>query len=227
VFRSPDSGTGATASICSSPSKCARRRAPRSSWRPCRGHGSPPTEVEPWWSEIRRLIRRNGMRLPPLPGATREAERIAALYPGSRLLTGSQARRSALVDLLGASSVFHFAGHAIGNASWLRNWRAASVQPRAGSAVGVQHTQSTVEPHGRDRRVGVQLPACRGARDDQYPVGRRRRRDRGAAGRVSPPLFERTPPAEALRLAQLQAMRSDRPELRTARAWAAFIYTGP
>jgi CHAT domain-containing protein len=56
------------------------------------------------------------MRLPPLPGATREAERIAALYPGSRLLTGSQARRSALVDLLGASSVFHFAGHAIANA---------------------------------------------------------------------------------------------------------------
>jgi CHAT domain-containing protein len=36
-----------------------------------------------------------------------------------------------------------------------------------------------------------------------------------------------TPPAEALRLPQLQAMRSDRPELRTPRAWAAFIYTGP
>jgi CHAT domain-containing protein len=32
---------------------------------------------------------------------------------------------------------------------------------------------------------------------------------------------------EALRLAQTEALRSKQPELRTPRAWAAFVYTGP
>jgi CHAT domain-containing protein len=35
------------------------------------------------------------------------------------------------------------------------------------------------------------------------------------------------PAAEALRQAQIEALRSPRPELRAPAAWAAFIYTGP
>jgi len=36
-----------------------------------------------------------------------------------------------------------------------------------------------------------------------------------------------TPAAEALRLAQQDALSSRRPELRSPRAWGAFVYTGP
>jgi CHAT domain-containing protein len=35
------------------------------------------------------------------------------------------------------------------------------------------------------------------------------------------------PAAEALRLAQQDALRSRRQELRSPRAWGAFVYTGP
>jgi CHAT domain-containing protein len=35
------------------------------------------------------------------------------------------------------------------------------------------------------------------------------------------------PAAEALRLAQQDALHSRRPELRSPKAWGAFVYTGP
>jgi CHAT domain-containing protein/Flp pilus assembly protein TadD len=54
-------------------------------------------------------------RLPALPGASEEAQRVAKQYRSPRLLTGGQARRDSVVALLATSSVFHFAGHAIVN----------------------------------------------------------------------------------------------------------------
>jgi CHAT domain-containing protein len=33
--------------------------------------------------------------------------------------------------------------------------------------------------------------------------------------------------AEALRVAQQEALHSSRPELRSPKAWGAFVYTGP
>jgi len=188
-------------------------------------------------------------RLPPLPGATREAQQVAALYPRSRLLTGSQARRGAVIDLLARSSVFHFAGHAIANAE----------QPEL-SYLALASTDETGE-HGtlRGSEIGeLRLSKVRLAVLSACSTLNPRSSHTGAiAGlaysflRAGVPAtistlwavnddvtaellveFHRlfaggTPGAEALRLAQVKAMRSDRPELRTPRAWAAFIYTGP
>ena len=51
--------------------------------------------------------------LPPLPGAADEARRVAALYPGSLLITRERATREALVAGLGEHSIVHLATHAL------------------------------------------------------------------------------------------------------------------
>lgn len=48
-----------------------------------------------------------------LPGAQKEVEAIAPLYPRSRTLQGTTVTRSTLTTSLTSSEVFHFAGHAI------------------------------------------------------------------------------------------------------------------
>src|SRR5262249_34675153 len=50
-----------------------------------------------------------------LPGAAREAARVAELYPEHKLLIGTDAGRTTTVALLPQYSIFHFAGHAITN----------------------------------------------------------------------------------------------------------------
>jgi CHAT domain-containing protein len=51
--------------------------------------------------------------LPSLPGAEREAARIADQYAGARLLVGSHATRRAFLDAAATSNVIHFAGHGV------------------------------------------------------------------------------------------------------------------
>jgi CHAT domain-containing protein len=51
--------------------------------------------------------------LPPLPGAFREAEQVARLYGRPQLLTGAEASRDRVLELLPKNGVFHFAGHAV------------------------------------------------------------------------------------------------------------------
>jgi len=53
-----------------------------------------------------------GRTLPLLPEAEREAEELADLMPGSRLLIGSQASEAAVRQLMGQYSVLHFGTHA-------------------------------------------------------------------------------------------------------------------
>jgi CHAT domain-containing protein len=50
--------------------------------------------------------------LPPLPDAAREAEMVAAEFPNSKRLAGTQATLAALQNALPNATVFHFAGHA-------------------------------------------------------------------------------------------------------------------
>ena len=51
--------------------------------------------------------------LPRLPGAEVEANRVAALYPGARLLVGNEATKRALLKDALISDVVHFAGHGV------------------------------------------------------------------------------------------------------------------
>src|SRR4029453_18508019 len=53
--------------------------------------------------------------LPPLPGASREAEQIAQLYGRPQLLTDAEASRARVMELLPKYGFFHFAGHAVAN----------------------------------------------------------------------------------------------------------------
>jgi len=191
-----------------------------------------------------------GPRLPPLPGATREAESVAALYRPSRLLTGGQATRDSVVELLRTSSVFHFAGHAITNAEQPElSYLALATTEAGGGADGLLRGSEIGKLRLSNLKLAV-LSACSTLNPRSSHTG-------AIAGlaysflRAGVPAtistlwdvndeittellveFHRhfatgTSAAEALRLAQLQAIRSGRPELRTPRAWAAFIYTGP
>jgi CHAT domain-containing protein len=51
--------------------------------------------------------------LPTLPGARREAVRVAALYPRSHLLVDAAATRRAFLDAALTANIIHFAGHGI------------------------------------------------------------------------------------------------------------------
>jgi CHAT domain-containing protein len=186
--------------------------------------------------------------LPPLPGSAREAADVAALYPGATLLRGRDARRGSVLQLLPEHSVIHFAGHAVFNASRpelsylalapdapgeggaLRAWEigglrlsnvqvvvlsaCSSLSPRASRTGAVAGLAYSFLRAGAPATVSTLWDVEDGATTELLV-------------RLHRHLAAGTPAAEALRLAQVEALRSSRPELRAARTWAAFIYTGP
>lgn len=186
--------------------------------------------------------------LPPLPGAGREARAVAALHAGSALLSGANARRGAVLGLLGERSIFHFAGHAVFNArqpelSYL------ALAPDGDGESGVLRAQDIAALRLSKVDVVV-LSACssltpRPSRTGAVAGLAYSFLRAGAPATVSTlwdvddgstsellVAFHRhlaagAPASEALRAAQLQALKSTRTELRAPAAWAAFIYTGP
>jgi CHAT domain-containing protein len=186
--------------------------------------------------------------LPTLPSAAREAEIIARLYPGSVLLSSGHARRARVLDRLPGSSVFHFAGHAVfnqqqpeqsylalapdqpGRPGTLRAWEigrlhlsnievvvlsaCSSLSPRASRTGAVAGLAFSFLRAGAPATVSTLWDVDDGATMELVVHFHRLL----AAG---------TPAPEALRQAQIAALRSTRPELWTPRAWAAFVYTGP
>jgi CHAT domain-containing protein len=188
------------------------------------------------------------LRLPDLPGSRREAQQVATLYGGARLLMGAEARRGQVLDLIPAYSVFHFAGHAVFNNEQpeLSYLALAPDPPEAGGIlyareignlrlsnvdVVVLSACSTLSP--RTSRVGVTAGLA-------YSFLRA-----GAPATISTlwdvsdettselmvefhrQMANGIPAAEALRLAKLRALRSERAGPNALGAWAAFIYTGP
>ncbi len=186
--------------------------------------------------------------LPPLPGAFREAEEVARHYGQRQLLTGAEASRDRVLELLPKYGVFHFAGHAVANGDQPE----LSYLALASQHLGDVGTLRAAEI-GRLRLSNLQivvLSAC-------STLNPRRSRMGAIAGlaysflRAGAPATVSTlwdvddavttellvsfhnrfaggmPAAEALRLAQQDALRSGRPELGSPKAWAAFIYTGP
>ena len=186
--------------------------------------------------------------LPPLPGATREAEQIAQLYGRPQLLTDAEASRDRVVELLPKYGVFHFAGHAVANGDQPE----LSFLALGSQGLGDRGTLRAGEI-AKLRLSNLQLvvlSAC-------STLNPRRSRMGAIAGlaysfmRAGAPATVSTlwdvdddvttellvsfhksfssgmPAAEALRLAQQEALRSSRPELRSPKAWGAFVYTGP
>ena len=186
--------------------------------------------------------------LPPLPGAFREAEQVARLYGRAQLLTDDDASRDRVLELLPKYSVFHFAGHAVANGdqpglSYLAlasqhadeegTLRAAEIGRLRLSnlQIVVLSACSTLNP--RPSRMGAIAGLAYSFLRAGAPatVSTLWDVDDAVTTELLVSFHNRfaggTPAAEALRLAQQDALSSRRPELRSPRAWGAFVYTGP
>lgn len=95
--------------------------------------------------------------LDPLPGALREATKVAAIYPGSLLLTSEDATEAALLEKMDTYDILHFAGHAQANTSSIRRSRLL-LAPSPGED-GMLHAFEL--PRRFERTQLVVLSACR------------------------------------------------------------------
>jgi CHAT domain-containing protein len=195
-----------------------------------------------------RLERGQVSALPSLPGADQEARQVAALYPGSTVLSSTAAQRSRVLDLLPGRSIFHFAGHAVFNVQQPELSYLALAPDSTGHS-GILRAQDIGALNLSDVKVVV-LSACssltpRASRTGAIAGLAYSFLRAGAPATVSTlwdvddgsttellVAFHRrlaagTPAPEALRRAQLDALRSGTPAMRVPQAWAAFIYTGP
>ena len=186
--------------------------------------------------------------LPPLPGASREAEQVARLYSRPQLLTGAEASRDQVLELLPKYGVFHFAGHAVANGDQpeLSYLALGSQRPdeegtvRAGEIAKLRLSNlqlvvlsacSTLNP--RRSRMGAIAGLAYSFMRAGAPatVSTLWDVDDAVTTELLVSFHKRfsggMPAAEALRLAQQDALHSRRPELRSPKAWGAFVYTGP
>ena len=195
-----------------------------------------------------KLDAASAAQLPPLPAAFREAEEVARHYGRRQLLTGTDASRNRVLELLPKYGVFHFAGHAVANGDQPELSYLALASQHADDAGRLRAAEI-----GKLRLSNLQivvLSAC-------STLNPRRSRMGAIAGlaysflRAGAPATVSTlwdvddavttellvsfhnrfadgmPAAEALRLAQQDALHSRNPELRSPKAWGAFVYTGP
>jgi CHAT domain-containing protein/tetratricopeptide (TPR) repeat protein len=186
--------------------------------------------------------------LGPLRGAAGEAAAVAALYPRDTLLGAAEATRTAVEENLPRYPVFHFAGHSVFDAERPeRSYLALAPSSRddagrftAGEIgrlrlsrvdVAVLAACSTLSP--RATRTGPVAGLAYSFLRAGVPATVSTLWDVGD-GTTAELLvdFHRhlvagTPAPEALRRAQVRALRSTRPELRVPRTWGVFIYTGP
>ena len=181
--------------------------------------------------------------LVPLPGARAEAREVAMLYPRHRLLVGGAATRAALLADASGREVIHFAGHAVVNATAPQrsSLPLAAAEPVSDGAldaadIGALHLARTRT---------VVLSTCDGAAGarppGEGPISLAQAFLHAGAPTVvaslwavpdgpTAPLIARVhqqlrageKAAAALRAAQLDALRSREPSLRSPAVWAAF-----
>jgi len=189
------------------------------------------------------------LHLAALPGAEREAERVAALYQDATLLTGAAARRSVLLAALQTSKVFHFAGHAVFNGDRPELSYLALAAPGDTADSGILQAREIGNLRLSNLEIVV-LSACQ-------TLSSRTSRTGGVAGlassflragapaivstlwdvsdEVTAPLLasfhqrfaQGVPAADALQAAQLDALKSGPGGRAAPILWAAFIYAGP
>jgi CHAT domain-containing protein/tetratricopeptide (TPR) repeat protein len=189
-------------------------------------------------------------RLQPLPGADREARDVARLYQTSSLLTSHEAKRAALLDALPKHSVFHFAGHAVFNSSRPELSYLALAVDELSPASNDRLEAREIAAMRLSNIAIVVLSACntlnsRGSRTGAV-VGLAYSFLRAGVPAIVSTLWDVADEAvgdvlvdfhrqmqrgvaapEALRLAQVSALKSSRAELRSPAVWAALVYSGP
>lgn len=186
--------------------------------------------------------------LEPLPAAADEARVVARLRQPATLLTGREARRDSVLRLLPHHTVFHFAGHAVFNAERPELSYLALASDSAGDTGILRASEIGTLPATNLETVVLSACSTMSPRPTHAgaPAGLAYSFLRAGAPATVSTLWDvsdhttievlvgfhrrvaaGTPAAEALRLAQVAALRSDRPALRAPVAWAAFIYTGP
>lgn len=186
--------------------------------------------------------------LPPLPGARAEVAAVAPLYGDTQVLGGGRATVDTVAARLRGASVFHFAGHGV-----FDDERPARsfllLAPSPDDPGGGRLTATALgEMDLRDLRLVV-LSSCEtlrspGGRSGGFAGLSGALLGAGAGGVVGSPwrvrddlsrtlmrdfhdAYGRTGDgAASLRAAQLRALRSTDPALRTPATWAAFRYAG-
>ena len=185
--------------------------------------------------------------LAPLPGAAREAELIRSLYTKPTMRTGNSASRAQVVSLLATHSVVHFAGHAVFNSEQPELSYLALAPDGAGSSgrlaareIGAMRLSNlrlvvlsacsslSARPTRTGALAGLAFSFLRAGApaavstlwdvDDATTTQLLVTFHRFYAAGVAAP--------EALRLAQLESLRSGRRGLAAPAAWAGFIYSG-
>ena len=186
--------------------------------------------------------------LPPLPGAADEARRIAALYPGSILMTRERATRDALTAGLAGHAIVHLATHALVDEASPSRSALALAARRPGDGTGVLFADE-ISTLALARTRTVVLASCGGTAGPLapwdgrmslpraflsadvptvvaalWPIGDRRSVEllTGLHGR----LRAGDDPASALRGAQLRLLASSDRRLRSPATWALFQVLG-
>lgn len=180
----------------------------------------------------------------PLPGAEEEARKIAAIYPEPELLTGAAATSGRFLAEAGRYEVVHFAGHASSNEEVpLLSMLLLAPDPVTGDS-GALLAREIYRQRFAVTRLVV-LGACSTTESRISPA-------EGVLGLARPFLAAGVPdvvstlwevedttapvlfeafhrhlragdsPTQALREAQLELLRSPKPELRSPAAWAPF-----
>jgi CHAT domain-containing protein len=186
--------------------------------------------------------------LADLPGAASEARQVAELYPQRKVLTGRAANRRSVFEWLSRQQVFHFAGHAVFDAAHPeRSYLALSDSGQPGSGrleareiadLRLSNTQIVVlsacrtlpaRPSRSGAVAGIAFSFLRAGApaivSTLWDIA-----DEGAAGLVVAfhrGLRDGLEPAEALRQAQAEALRTTEERGGAARSWGAFVYSGP
>ncbi|MEA2465756.1 MAG: hypothetical protein QOJ98_3503, partial [Acidobacteriota bacterium] len=176
---------------------------------------------------------------PQLPASREEAVAIAAMYGGATLLAGQAATRTAFLERARGSDLIHFAGHANSDATASHG---ALLFAEAGNDSGILGSTEVAQLR-LERSPLVVLAACGTLRGNALHVAGMSSLSRafliaGARGvvgtlwevddDVSAALFRRfhahlragMPPAEALRAAQVDALRSPDPRLGHPATWS-------
>lgn len=182
--------------------------------------------------------------LRPLPDAAEEAAAVSRFYAPATVLTGAAATRTAILDALPRYTVFHFAGHSLGNSiapgeSQLvvagpatEAITASDVGRLSLSGLRLVVLSSCDSLSGQPSRAEGPLGMARaflsaGARSvvaSQTRVGDRAARELATAFHRA---FQTSgDAAEALQKAQFALLRSGDPTLSAPAAWAVFVVVG-
>lgn len=185
-------------------------------------------------------------RLGRLPGAAREAARVARLYPHSTHLAGAAADRARVLEMLPRASMMHFAGHAVFDAERPEQSYLALASRDSSDARLLAGEIGRLRPSNLGLVV---LSACstmnpRPSRSGGVAGLAYSFLQAGALATVSTlwdvsdsdmtellvtfhqELRQGRAPASALRNAQLRALQSASPVTRAPLTWAALTYTG-